>query len=139
VRRIIVDTGPLVALLNARDTHHAWARDTFDDVEPPLWTCEAVISEACFLVRQLKDGADAVLALVARGVIQVDLALSADVEPVRKLMTRYASVPMSLADACLVRMTEIHTRSAVLTLDKDFGVYRRNGRHVVPVITVGSA
>ena len=139
MRRIIVDTGPLVALLNARDTHHAWARDTFDDVEPPLWTCEAVISEACFLVRQLKDGADAVLALVARGVIQVDLALSADVEPVRKLMTRYASVPMSLADACLVRMTEIHTRSAVLTLDKDFGVYRRNGRHVVPVITVGSA
>lgn len=61
VKRIIVDTGPLVALLNARDTHHAWARATFDDIEPPAWTCEAVISEACLLVRQVKDGADAVL------------------------------------------------------------------------------
>lgn len=139
MKRTIVDTGPLVALLNSRDTHHAWARATFDDIEPPLWTCEAVISEACFLVGQLKDGADAVLSLVARGVVKVDFALSADIEPVRKLMAKYASVPMSLADACLVRMTERHTRSVVLTLDKDFSVYRRNGRHVVPVITVGSA
>ena len=136
MKRIIVDTGPLVALLNSRDTHHAWARATFEDIEPPLWTCEAVISETCFLVRQLKGGADAVLSLVARGVVKVDFDLSADIEPVRKLMTRYASVPMSLADACLVRMTELHPRTIVLTLDQDFGVYRRNGRHVVPVLTV---
>lgn len=139
VKRIIVDTGPLVALLNARDTHHAWARATFDDIEPPAWTCEAVISEACLLVRQVKDGADAVLSLVSRGVIKVDFDLPADIGPVRKLMSKYASVPMSLADACRVRMTELHTRSAVLTLDKDFGVYRRNGRHVVPVITLETA
>ena len=138
MKKIIVDTGPLVALLNSRDTHHAWARATFDDIEPPLWTCEAVISETCFLVRQLKNGADAVLSLIGRGVVKVDFRLSAEIEPVRKLMDKYASVPMSLADACLVRMTEFHARSAVLTLDGDFGVYRRNGRHLVPVISVGS-
>jgi hypothetical protein len=50
------------------------------------------------------------------------------------LMTKYATVPMSLADACLVRMTELNSGSTVLTLDRDFRVYRRTGRHVVPVI-----
>ena len=134
MKRVIVDTGPLVALLNARDSHHEWARATLNEIEPPLWTCEAVISEACFLVRQLKSGADAVLALVGRGIVKVEFRLSAEIESVRKLMTKYASVPMSLADACLVRMTELHLRSTVLTLDEDFRIYRRNGRYIVPVI-----
>jgi predicted nucleic acid-binding protein len=134
VKRVIVDTGPLVALLNAREAHHAWVRETLDDIEPPLWTCEAVITEACFLMRQLKGGSDAVLALVSRGVVKIDFRLSAELEPVSKLMTKYASVPMSLADACLVRMTEVNAQSVVLTLDDDFRIYRRNGRHVVPVI-----
>lgn len=132
--RVIVDTGPLVALLSARDAHHQWARDTLGGIAPPLSTCEAVVSETCFLVRHLKGGADAVLALVSRGVVTLDFSLTSELEPVRKLMTKYATVPMSLADACLVRMTELAPRSAILTLDKDFRVYRRSGRHVVPLI-----
>jgi predicted nucleic acid-binding protein len=135
VKGIIVDTGPLVAFLNAQDTHHQWARETLDTVTSPISTCEAVISETCFLLRQLKGGADAVLALVSRGIVSVEFSLTSELEPVRKLMTKYATVPMSLADACLVRMTELAPRSTVLTLDNDFHIYRRNGRHVVPVIT----
>jgi uncharacterized protein len=137
VKRVIVDTGPLVALLNANETHHASVRETLDAIEPPLWTCEAVITETCFLVRHLKGGADAVFNLVSRGVVRVEFRLSEEIELVRRLITKYASVPMSLADACLVRMTELHPTSAVLTLDADFRVYRRNGRHVVPLIPVG--
>ena len=132
---IIVDTGPLVAFLNAHDTHHQWASKTLDTITPPISTCEAVISEACFLLRQIKGGADAVLALVSRGIVRVEFSLTSEVEPVRKLMTKYATVPMSLADACLVRMTELAPRSTVLTMDSDFHIYRRSGRHVVPVIT----
>jgi predicted nucleic acid-binding protein len=136
MKQVIVDTGPIVALLNARDTHHAWAREVLDRIEPPLTTCEAVLSEACFLVRSLKGGRDAVLDLVSRGIIEVPFQLGPEVDAVRKLMTltRYASVPMSLADACLVRMTEMDGRATVLTLDSDFKVYRRNGRQSVPVI-----
>jgi predicted nucleic acid-binding protein len=134
MKRIVVDTGPLVAFLNARDRHHVWARETLDELEPPLVTCEAVLSEACFLVRQLKGGPDAVLALVSRGIVVPEFRLAAELEPVRRLMTKYATVPMSLADACLVRMTELDGRATVLTLDQDFRVYRRSGRHVVPVI-----
>jgi predicted nucleic acid-binding protein len=85
-------------------------------------------------VRHLEGGADAVLGLVGRGVVKVDFRLSGEIETVRRLMSKYASVPMSLADACLVRMTELHARSAVLTLDRDFRAYRRNGRQVVPVL-----
>jgi predicted nucleic acid-binding protein len=137
VKRVIVDTGPLVALLNANEKHHASVRDALDAIEPPLWTCEAVITEACFLVRRLEGGAAAVFDLISRGIVRVDFRLTAEIEPVRKLMAKYASVPMSLADACLVRMTEIHQSSRVLTLDSDFRIYRRNLRHVVPLIQVG--
>jgi uncharacterized protein len=84
--------------------------------------------------RCAKAGRNGVLGLVGRGIVKLDFLLSSEFDAVRKLMAKYASVPMSLADACLVRMTELHTRAAVVTLDGDFRVYRRNGRHVVHVI-----
>jgi predicted nucleic acid-binding protein len=135
MKRVIVDTGPIVALLNEQDAHHRWACDVLEDVDPPLVTCEAVVSEACFLVRKFKGGPDAVLGLIARGVVEISFRLGPEIDAIGKLMVRYASVPMSLADACLVRMTEIDARSTVLTLDGDFKIYRRNGRQTVPVIS----
>lgn len=134
MKNVIVDTGPLVAFLNRRDDFHGWVCETLGTIEAPLVTCEAVISEACFLLRSTKGGADAILDLVARGIVQVPFRLAAELPSIRKLMARYANVPMSLADACLVRMTELDTRAAVLTLDSDFRVYRRNRRNVVPTI-----
>ena len=131
--RGIVDTGPIVAFLDTRDPHHQWAQETFSGFRLPLVTCDAVLPEACFLVRQAKGGQNGVLGLVGRGIVALDFRLSSEFETVRKLMAKYASVPMSLADACLVRMTELDGRATVLTLDGDFRVYRRNGRQVVPV------
>jgi predicted nucleic acid-binding protein len=113
VTRVFVDTGPLVALLNKRDRYNGWVRETLDRIEPPVFTCEAVVSEACFLLGRVAGGADAV----------------------RALMHKYAGVPMSFADACLVRMTELEPKSTVVTLDGDFAIYRRNKRQVVPTLT----
>ncbi len=132
--RFAIDTGPLVALLNSRDHMHRWAKQTLDHIAPPLHTCEAVISEACFLVRGLKGGPDAVLALLERGLVTPDFHLDSEIAAVRKLAAKYSSVPMSLADACLVRMAECDHDLKVITLDNDFRVYRRHGRQQVPVI-----
>jgi len=134
VTRIVVDTGPIVALLNRRDHHNAWAREVLATVEPPIVTCEAVLSEACFLLGRIERGPETLLELVARGIIKLDFRLAMELDEVRALMKRFSSVPMSLADACLVRMTELDTESVVLTLDGDFRIYRRNRRLVVPTI-----
>jgi predicted nucleic acid-binding protein len=139
VKRVIVDTGPLVALLNAGDAHHEWARGTMSRLKPPLFTCEPVLAEAAYLVRRLPGGPQAVLDLVARGVVQVDFRVDSDLLALRTLLTKFASVPMSLADACLVRMSEVAPRSHILTLDGDFKVYRRSGRLTIPLITPGEA
>ena len=132
---VIVDAGPLVAMLVERDQHHQWTREVLEEIEPPLLTCEAVVSEACFLVRNLERGRDAVLRLVATQVVRIGFELAPEIERTRKLIQHYASVPMSLADACLVRMTELHRGSRLLTLDDDFRIYRRNGRQVISVIS----
>ncbi|HKV51221.1 MAG TPA: PIN domain-containing protein [Gemmatimonadaceae bacterium] len=132
--RVLLDTGPLVALLNRRDQYHQWARSILDTVTPPVFTCESVLSEACFLLARVDGGPEAVLALVGADVIRVEFQIGVEIAAVRQLVRRYASVPMSFADACLVRMTELQLRSVVLTIDSDFKRYRRNRRHLVPVI-----
>lgn len=132
--RIVVDTGPLVALLNRRDRHHGWIRQVLDAVEPPMLTCEAIVSEACFLLSRLTGGQDALMALLANDVLKVDFQLNAERDAIRALMCKYASVPMSLADACLVRMSELDSQTTIVTLDGNFRVYRRDRRQVIPAI-----
>ena len=133
-RPVLLDTGPLVALLNRRDRYHRWTTEQWADLDPPVLTCEPVLTEACFLLRELSGGSAAVLELVGRGVVKIGYGVEAEVEALGKLMTRYAEVPMSLADACLVRMVEQHPGAAVLTLDRDFRVYRAHGRRVIPAV-----
>ena len=133
-RSVVLDTGPLVALLNRRDRYHRWTTEQWAEVEPPVLTCEAVLTEACFLLRKSPGGPAAVLELVSRSVVTVAYDVEADVEALSRLMTRYADVPMSLADACLVRMVERQPDAAVLTLDRDFRVYRSHGRRVIPAL-----
>jgi predicted nucleic acid-binding protein len=135
VRRHIVDTGPIVALLNANDARHEWAKSTFSRIEPPLSTCESVIAEACFLTARLDGGPDKVMDLLSRKIVLVEFDLNVEQGAVRELMKRYASTPMSLADACLVRMSELDGDSTVITLDSDFVVYRRNRRQSIPLLT----
>ena len=133
-REVILDTGPLVALLNARDQHHDWAVAQWGDIEPPLLTCESVISEACFLLDQTRAGSAAVFEMLLRKAIALSFRLEEHLKEVQGLRAKYADVPMSVADASLVRMAEQFSRSAVLTLDSDFTVYRKHGRRVIPLL-----
>jgi predicted nucleic acid-binding protein len=132
---VLVDTGPLTAWLNRSDAHHDWAKHQFARPRPPLTTSEAVLSEAVFLLHRAGESGGAVPQLVQRGVLQVAPVLQAEASAVTSLMRKYADIPMSLADACLVRLSELVPHAVVYTLDADFGVYRRKGRSVIPVLT----
>lgn len=131
---MLIDAGPLVALLNRRDRYHSWIRDLLDTVEPPLFTCEPVLSEACFVLRRETGGQDAVLALVGTGVVRTEFRVESETDALRSLMLKFDDVPMSLADACLVRMSELDAHCRVVTLDGDFAIYRRNRRQAIPTI-----
>lgn len=134
---VIIDAGPLVALLNRRERLHTWVSSILDTIEPPIFTCDPVLSEACFLLQDISGGKDAVLELLSRGIVRSDFRVASEVDAIRVLMRKFSAVPMSLADACLVRMTELDQQSVVLTLDSDFRIYRRNRRQVVPTISPG--
>jgi predicted nucleic acid-binding protein len=123
----------VVALLSSRDTHHPWAAVQAPQLAPPWSTCEAALSEAFHLLGT--RGASGLSALLRRRSVLVAFDLAKDLEPVLKLMQKYSDVPMSLADACLVRMTETFADPIILTTDADFRIYRRHSRHVVPCVT----
>jgi predicted nucleic acid-binding protein len=131
---LLVDAGPLVALLSERDRYHPWVRQAFGRATPPMRTCEAALSEAWYLLRLTRRGQAALLELVERSLVSLDFALNSELAAVRRLVTRYRDRPMSLADACLVRMAELYDEAAVLTLDADFTIYRKNGRQVIPLV-----
>ncbi len=133
--KFLVDTGPLVALLNERDQHHRWTTEQFAAVQPPLLTCEAVLSEAFFLVRKHTTATEALIKLLDRKIVTVSFQLMTELARVSKILSRYADIQISLADACLVRMTEIYSGCRLFTVDADFQNYRRNGRQVIPAIT----
>jgi uncharacterized protein len=134
-RRIVVDTGPLVAVLNACDEHHAWAREVFDRLPPPVFTCEAVLSEVQFLLRERGGDPLAVLEWVRDGIIEIAFQAEDEIERLIELQRAYRNLPMAFADACLVRITETHELSTVLTTDTDFRIYRRNRRQIIPLLT----
>ncbi len=134
--RIILDTGPLIALLNSRDSDHKWVREQWARINPPLHTCEAVLAEACFLARRLvQSGEEKVLDIVRRGVLDLSFSLADEISSVAKLVRKYHDVPASLADACLVRISELHRNSLVFTLDRDFTIYRRHRRQRIPLVS----
>jgi predicted nucleic acid-binding protein len=126
----LVDAGFLVALLSRRDSHHRWAVTQAPHHAPPWRTCEAVLSEAFHLLGA--RGTPGLGALLRRRALIVSFDLDDDVESVLKLLRKYADVPMSLADACLVRMTETLPLPFILTTDSDFRIYRRHGRQMIP-------
>ena len=131
----LVDTGPIVAFLNRRDRHHGWAVETLSTVRAPLLTCEAVLSEAAYLLRRRTGGPEKAVELLTRGVLSAPFRLEAEATAVKRLLARYSDVPMDLADACLVRLTELHSDSVLLTIDSEFrDVYRRHGRQAIPTV-----
>lgn len=131
-RSALVDAGFLVAVLSRRDFHHRWAVRQASENPPPWRTCEAVLSEAYHLLGE--RGAPALSAMLLRREVVAGFHLDNSLEAVLKLLQKYASVPMSLADACLVRMSETVADPMLLTTDTDFRIYRRHSRQVVRCI-----
>ena len=130
----LLDTGPLVAALDRRDIYHAWAVEQFKRLQLPFYTCEAVLTEAVHLLRRARVRPAVLFPLITSGALVIRYDLASDVPQVSRLMERYENRPMSLADACLVRMAERHPHSTVLTADSDFHIYRKHRNKTIPVI-----
>ena len=129
---VLVDASFLVALINRRETNHRWAVEHASRAPPPWKTCEAALSEAFHLLGP--HGANVLGELLRREAVVSTFRFAEGTEAVLRLMERFADVPMSLADACLVRMSEILPDPILLTTNADFLVYRRHGRQVVPCV-----
>lgn len=131
---LILDTGPLVAYLSAGEQTHEWVTKVFRGIKPPALTCDAVLTEAYYLLSDDSRATERLHDLIVRGVIIPVFDSAGQVERLVWLMQRYADVPMSFADACVVCMTEELPVSRVFTLDSDFHGYRRHGRQPIPVL-----
>jgi predicted nucleic acid-binding protein len=130
----LLDTGGLIAVLYRRDQFHEWAIEQIGRLPAPILTCEAVLAEACFLAQRMLGTSRAVYEFVATGAVEIAFDLNEEFEAVKDLAARYENVPMSLADACLVRMSEIYENSTVFTTDSDFIIYRKNTNQIIPTI-----
>ena len=133
-RAAIVDTGPLVAFLDKAERHHGWTVEQVRTLDAPLLTCEPVLAEAMFLLSDLPKAQEALFDLLAKGAVRIAFHVGEHLAPLRALHRKYRDQPISLADACIVRMAELFERHQVFTLDSDFSVYRRNGREPLDLI-----
>ena len=131
---VLVDTGPLVAFLREAEADHEWAAEKFAELPAPFLTCEPVLAETFFLVSRQPDGPRRFFDLLGSGLLEVEFSVIDEREALWKLMHKYEDLPISLADACLVRLAEKHAGAAVFTLDAHFRIYRKNGRQQIPVI-----
>jgi len=127
----ILDAGPLIAALNRNDNHHQWARATIGRLSPPFHSCPEAMAEAAAMTAQPA----AIVEMIHAGEIVLAFDLAEQTASVLALLNKYADREMDLADACIVRMTELVRDCRVVTLDRaDFSVYRRNGRDLIPII-----
>ena len=133
-RRVLVDTGPIVALLLSQEPRHEWATEQFKSLPAPLLTCEPVLTEASHFVRKLPGGTARYFELLQSGAIAVAFELAAELSAVATIARKYESVPASLADACLVRMAELHPGATVLTFDRHFRIYRAGKRRAIKLL-----
>ena len=133
-RRVLVDAGAIVSFLDRREQYHAAVDGLFRELPKPFYTCESVVSEAYFLFRRSTIAQQKVIGLITSGAVVIDFSLAYEIEGVAALLKKYENVPMSLADACLVRMSEVSSGTLVFTLDSDFKIYRRNRNKLIPLI-----
>lgn len=132
---ILSDAGPLVALFNFRERNHEWALARFREFAEPIITTETVLAESLYLLQRVPNGVRKLLALWERSCLTVSFSAESEKMALLQLMKRHADVPISLAHASLIRLSEIHTTCQVWTLAADFCVYRRHGRQTIPLLT----
>jgi uncharacterized protein len=130
----IIDTGPLVAFFDRAERNHRWITECIEELEAPLLVCEPVLTETVYLLARYPPVQDALFELLRSGALSLAFRMEEHVAALHQLLRKYQDTPMSLADACIVRMAEIHERHAILTLDSDFSVYRKHGRVPLKVI-----
>ena len=128
MKATLLDTGVVVALLDRDERHHLQCVEVLSDIIGPLVTCEAVIAEACYLLRRIHGAPEAVIKNVANGVFQLPVHLVDRAASIEKLLKKYRDVPMDLADACLVDLADQTDTGQILTLDSDFKIYRWRSR-----------
>ena len=133
-RAAIVDTGPLVAFLDRGERHHAWTVAQVQSLDVPLLACEPVLAEAMYLLSGQPRAQDALFGLLAGGALRIAFQVNEHVDALRALQRKYRDRPISLADACIVRMAELFERHLIFTLDSDFTAYRKNGREPLELI-----
>ena len=124
MKRVLLDTGVIVALLDRSERYHARCVQALESLEQPLATCEAVIAESCYLLRTIPGAAETVLANVEQGIFQIPMQLNQAAAPIRAILRKYRDVPADLADACLIHMADELETGEILTLDSDFARYR---------------
>jgi predicted nucleic acid-binding protein len=132
----IADTGFIVAFANRKDRYHRWAVELAAQLTEPLLTCEPVLAEAAFHLRSTET----VLALVREGLVALAFDAGNQLIQLETLAKRYADRGPDLADLCLIRMSELYPRHGVVTVDRrDFRVYRRNQREMIPIVCPSEA
>ena len=132
---VIVDTGPIVAMLDADEANHDWVMSQVRRLRAPLVTCEAVLTEAAFLMSRAGVDSSIIPRLVTRGFVTIAKLFDDDAAQIVRLMARYRNVPMSLTDACLVKLVERTPNATLFTLDSDFSIYRQKGRRLIPLLS----
>ena len=135
----IVDRGPLVAFFDRSERYHGWVAARVEELDAPLLVCEPVLTEALYLLARFPKAQDALFGLLQNGALVVAFRLEEHIGALHRLLRKYRDTPMSLADACVVRMAEIHDNHSVLTLDSDFTVYRKHGRTPITLMHPAAA
>ena len=131
---VIADTGPLVAYFDRREPHHEWVCSALKEWSEPMVTCDAVLAETAFVLSRKGQPPDVVFSLLTEGLVTLGFDTAKNHRELAALMRAYRNVPMSVADASLVRLSELRRDSVVFTLDRDFLVYRRHGRQRIPLL-----
>jgi uncharacterized protein len=124
MKPILLDTGFIAALLDRSESWHPACARTVQELEAPLITCEAVIAESCYLLRNLRGAAEAVMENVSAGIFQIPFQLSQEIAGVLQVFRKYRDRKIDLADACLIRLADEFGTADILTLDRDFTIYR---------------
>lgn len=124
MKPVLLDTGVIVALLDRSESSHAVCAEEVQDLEAPMITCEAVITESCYLLRNVSGACETIIDNVNGGIFQIPLQLSRDTVGVKQILRKYSDRKIDLADACLIRLADEFETADILTLDRDFAVYR---------------
>jgi predicted nucleic acid-binding protein len=127
----VLDAGPLIAALSRHDEYHAWACEVLARVGPPFYSCPEAMAEAAAMTGKPA----AIVEMIKAGEIVLAFDLAEQADSVLALLDKYKDREMDLADACLVRMSELNRDCRLITVDRtDFSVYRRNGRDLIPLL-----